>query len=64
MESLGFFAKAHNVPLDQLLREVRGAVDQPDVPSAAESAGPIAQAADSIYRPFFKAGMAVVDSPP
>jgi hypothetical protein len=60
MESLGFFAKAHDVPLDQLLREVRGAVDQPDVPSAAESAGSIAQAADSIYRPFFKAGIAVV----
>jgi hypothetical protein len=60
MESLGFFAKAHDVPLDQLLREVRGAVDQPHVPSAAESAGPIAQAADSIYRPFFKAGIAVV----
>lgn len=57
VESLGFFARAHAVPTEQLLREIRAAADGPvsaDIPEA----GP--RPADTIYRPFFKAGMAIV----
>ncbi|HEY1381532.1 MAG TPA: hypothetical protein VGF55_32340, partial [Gemmataceae bacterium] len=57
-ESLAFFAHAHDVPLDRLLAELRAAADgsgpPPAPPPAAESA------ADAIYRPFFRAGIAVV----
>jgi len=58
VETLGFFAKAHDVPLSRLLDELRHACSQPDaeaapVPNAEEST-------DVIYRPFFKAGIAVV----
>ncbi len=55
-ESLGFFARAHDVPLGRLLEELREATRQPDPPAAAEEV----QAADSIYRPFFRAGILVV----
>jgi hypothetical protein len=53
-ESLAFFARAHDVPLPALLDELRTAAGSlPAPPSAAISA-------DFIYRPFFKAGIAVV----
>jgi hypothetical protein len=55
-ESVGFFAKAHDVPLGQLLKELRAAAHQVARPQAAEQP----QAADSIYRPFFKAGIVLV----
>src|SRR5262249_48982795 len=55
VESLGFFARAHDVPITQLLEEIR---------ASARSAGgaPVraVESADAIYRPFFKAGIAVV----
>jgi hypothetical protein len=56
-ESLGFFASAHEVPLDRLLGEIRDAL-----PATAEPAAPVStiRLADTIYRPFFKAGIAVV----
>jgi hypothetical protein len=58
VESLGFFAQAHDVPLERLLDEVRSAVGQPEAPPA--DADPRDRLADAIYRPFFKAGIAVV----
>ncbi len=56
-ESLGFFAHAHDVPLDRLLAELRAAAARP---LAAPATPPEADAADAIYRPFFRAGIAVV----
>ena len=54
MESLGFFARAHGVELDHLLQELRQTAESPQaVPVAQE-----ASAADTIYRRFFKAGIA------
>jgi hypothetical protein len=59
-ESLEFFAKAHEIPVERLLAEVRAAVAGPpargpgDVPDAGR------WSADGIYRPFFLAGIAVV----
>jgi hypothetical protein len=57
VETLGFFAKAHDVPLDRLLKEIRQAVIEPETapPSEAEDTR-----TNAIYRPFFKAGIAVV----
>jgi NnrS protein/Domain of unknown function (DUF1858) len=57
-ESLAFFAKAHDVALPRLLEELREASEarSPSLPL------PLADApsrADTIYRPFFKAGIAV-----
>ncbi|MFA6241672.1 MAG: DUF1858 domain-containing protein [Candidatus Hydrogenedentales bacterium] len=57
IETLAFFARAHDVHLDTLLRELREAAAsaKPDF-NVAES-DPIA---DGIFRPFFKGGIAVV----
>ncbi len=55
-ESLGFFAKAHDVPLGRLLDEIRAAPPAPAVMTPA----PADRRADAIYRPFFKASIAVV----
>ncbi|MFO0841934.1 MAG: NnrS family protein [Gemmataceae bacterium] len=55
VESLGFFAQAHGVPLDQFLRELREALAGP-----AADASPAPRWEDAIYRPFFKAGIVVV----
>lgn len=57
-ESLEFFARAHDVPLDRLLGEIGEAVQSaekqtPEPPAFRESL------ADRIYRPFFRAGIAV-----
>lgn len=57
-ESLAFFARAHNVPLDQLLREIREAIDSGDAQQSGQPAFG-ETLADSIYRPFFRAGIAV-----
>src|SRR5262245_31489075 len=56
-ESLGFFAKAHDVPLPRLLAEIETAVKDNRPPATHRAAG---HAADAIYRPFFRAGIAVV----
>jgi hypothetical protein len=55
-ESLAFFARAHDVDLSRLLEELRAAAQQ------TSFALPLADApsiGDTIYRPFFKAGMLV-----
>jgi hypothetical protein len=56
VETLEFFAKAHEVPLDRLLAELETAAEVE--PASAEP--PTRSLADQIYRPFFLAGMAVV----
>ena len=60
-ETLGFFARAHDVPLEGLLRELRESLASPanlsQAPKTTESAAPFT---DAIYRPFFKAGIVVV----
>src|SRR5262249_36168014 len=53
-------ARAHDVPLEQLLGEVRELIRQPDLPSGQGDAGPEVRREDAIYRPFFKAGIVVV----
>ncbi len=58
LETLGFFARAHDVPLGRLLGELRGAVAGPAELPAARPERPAL--ADAIYRPFFRAGIAVV----
>jgi hypothetical protein len=55
-ESLGFFARAHDVSLDRLLAEVRDRLAMPAAVVPEGGPGP----ADGIYRPFFQAGIAVV----
>jgi hypothetical protein len=60
MESLSFFAQAHEVPLGQLLAELREGVERPAAPSPPADPGGDDSRADAIYRPFFKAGIAVV----
>jgi hypothetical protein len=59
-ESLGFFAKAHDVPLDRLLKEVRDRLDHRAPAPEPEPMDPATRRADTIYRPFFKAGIVVV----
>jgi hypothetical protein len=58
VESLAFFARAHDVPLDRLLDELREACAKTEVeapaPDSAEE-----NLADTIYIPFFKAGIAI-----
>lgn len=55
-EQLGWFARLHDVPIEKLLRELNEAASQTasDVPEFAPSIG------DTIYRPFFLAGIATV----
>ena len=55
METLAFFASAHDVPLARLLDELRAACEQESVFQA-----PVDRLEDRIYRPFFKAGIAIV----
>lgn len=57
IESLGFFARAHDVPLAQLLSELQVATSQGE-PDRDEQFRP--SLADSIYRPFFLSGIATV----
>jgi hypothetical protein len=56
VESLAFFAKAHDVPLGRLLDELQVAVGSP----TPRSENPQPHASDTIYRPFFKSGIVVV----
>lgn len=57
VETLGFFSRAHDVPLPALFDELRTAVE---VPAATPIPTLNADPADAIYRPFFKAGIAVI----
>ncbi|HJT35583.1 MAG TPA: DUF1858 domain-containing protein [Pirellulales bacterium] len=56
-ETLGFFARAHEVPLDRLCREIEEASHR-SAPSALSPPKPALE--DTLYRPFFRAGIAVV----
>ncbi len=56
VESLEFFAKAHDVPLPRLLEELRQSYGATGVSSSDETPS----LGDSIYRPFFKSGILVV----
>jgi hypothetical protein len=58
-ESLGFFARAHDVPVERLLAEVRESLDRRGAVDAGRPPSP-PLLVDAIYRPFFKAGIAVV----
>ncbi len=58
VESLGFFARAHDVPLDRLLEDLHRETAQPLQASAPQV--PSASLADTLYRPFFFAGIATV----
>jgi hypothetical protein len=53
-ETIGFFAKAHDVPLPHLLDELRSAIARPFSPATPDE-----DFSDRIYRPFFKAGIVV-----
>jgi uncharacterized protein involved in response to NO len=55
-EKLGWFARLHGVPVDQLLKELKEAANNPTAPPADFAPS----LADSIYRPFFLAGIATV----
>src|SRR6516162_5158899 len=60
-ESLGFFARAHDVPVEHLLRELRERLAGRLEPSTDKDVPEVSpQLGDAIYRPFFKAGIAVV----
>jgi hypothetical protein len=56
-ESLGYFARAHDVPVERLVREVRASLGA-EVPAAP--AADAARPDDAIYRPFFKSAIAIV----
>lgn len=63
--SIRFFARAHGVPEEQLLRELQAAAaaSRADEPSSAQAASVAAEASpwgDAIYRPYFLAGIAIV----
>lgn len=55
-ETLGFFARAHGVALDKLMDELHAALAQPAPAAVAYEPGP----GDTIYKLFFKGGIAVV----
>lgn len=56
VETLGFFARAHDVPLPELLQEIRREPPPTQQLPVIETRDP----ADAIYRPFFKAGIGVM----
>ena len=60
VESLGFFAHAHDVPIERLLRELRADLEQTNGADQSAPAEEASSLADTIYRPFFQAGIAVV----
>ena len=60
VETLGFFARAHDVAVARLLSEIRRVCDSP--PSVRELPivnNPQPDPADAIYRPFFKSGIVI-----
>ncbi|MBZ0258451.1 NnrS family protein, partial [bacterium] len=60
-ESLAFFSNAHEVPLDKLLNEINEALEQrANLPTHQHDGDYKESLADSIYRPFFLAGIGVI----
>lgn len=60
VESLEFFARAHDVPIQTLLSELRAEWKQPPAPVPLKVLEPAPPLGDRIYRPFFRAGVLVV----
>ena len=58
VESLGFFARAHDVPLARLLEEIRTSAAAAEGAMAPTIAAP--SLGDTLYRPFFVAGIFTV----
>ncbi len=58
METLGFFARAHGVPVGQLLQDIRVSLTATEVTTTSTESFSD-QIADTIYQPFFKGGIAV-----
>src|SRR5262245_56572828 len=56
-ESLGTFARAHDVPVDRLLAEIRDRLAAGPSPAAPAVDERGARLADAVYRPFFRAGI-------
>lgn len=56
-EQVGWFARLHGVPLETLLNELNQAAQQPQTVNASDWSPSIS---DTIYRPFFLAGIATV----
>src|SRR5262249_58983846 len=52
VESLGFFAKAHDVPLDRLLGDLRAGLEHPEAALQPVAVNAGDRLADTIYRPF------------
>lgn len=61
-ETIAYFAQAHGVDLERFLHELnRGLRDPGSIPVAERTeADSLDQLADTIYRRFFKAGIAVI----
>jgi hypothetical protein len=59
-ETIEFFARAHEVPVERLLAELRAAAATPIPRAPNDDPGGGRWSADGIYRPFFLAGIAVV----
>lgn len=59
VESIGFFARAHGVNLEQLLGEIHQTIHNPELAQAPQFAHDL-HAADSIYRRYFTAGILVL----
>ncbi len=59
-ETLDFFARAHDVPIEQLLSDLRACRPDAPPPAPAPEEDRAAHRADTIYRPFFTAGILVV----
>ena len=67
METLEFFANAHDVSLEKLLLEIRTAFEHPEATTSVSSPNMVDEESegterieDTIYRPFFKAGIMVI----
>jgi heme/copper-type cytochrome/quinol oxidase subunit 1 len=60
VESVGFFARAHDVDADRLLQELHAAMGGSAANTAPTEDSSEHRLADAIYRPFFKAGIVVV----
>ena len=61
-ESIAYFAQAHGVNIEQLLHELNhGLRDPASIPADGQTNGDsLDHLADTIYRRFFKAGVAVI----
>lgn len=62
-ESLGYFARAHGLDESKVLAQISSAINSESIPGRAEDATPASNSpefADTIYRPFFIAGILTI----